>query len=26
MKIRFGVGLGADTGPEALPGLVDRLE
>jgi probable F420-dependent oxidoreductase len=26
MKIRFGVGLGADTGPEALPGLVDGLE
>jgi probable F420-dependent oxidoreductase len=26
MKIRFGVGLGADTGPDALPGLVDRLE
>jgi probable F420-dependent oxidoreductase len=26
MKIRFGVGLGADIGPEALPGLVDRLE
>ena len=26
MKIRFGVGLGADIGPDALPGLVDRLE
>lgn len=26
MKIRFGVGLGADTGPDALPALVDRLE
>jgi probable F420-dependent oxidoreductase len=26
MKIRFGVGLGADIGPEALPGLVDHLE
>jgi probable F420-dependent oxidoreductase len=26
MKIRFGVGLGADTAPEALPDLVDRLE
>jgi probable F420-dependent oxidoreductase len=26
VKIRFGVGLGADTGPDALPGIVDRLE
>jgi probable F420-dependent oxidoreductase len=26
MKIRFGVGLGADTGPEKLTTLVDRLE
>lgn len=26
MKIRFGVGLGADTGPEQLAGLVDHLE
>ncbi|MGE2736312.1 TIGR03854 family LLM class F420-dependent oxidoreductase [Mycolicibacterium vaccae] len=26
MKIRFGVGLGADTGPDRLAGLVDRLE
>jgi probable F420-dependent oxidoreductase len=26
VKIRFGVGLGADIGPEALPELVDRLE
>jgi probable F420-dependent oxidoreductase len=26
MKIRFGVGLGADTGPDELAGLVDRLE
>jgi probable F420-dependent oxidoreductase len=26
MKIRFGVGLGADIGPDALPELVDRLE
>lgn len=26
MKIRFGVGLGQDTGPAELPGLVDRLE
>jgi probable F420-dependent oxidoreductase len=26
MKIRFGVGLGADTGPDELPELVDRLE
>ena len=26
MKIRFGVGLGADTGPDELSELVDRLE
>jgi probable F420-dependent oxidoreductase len=26
MKIRFGVGLGADTGPAALADVVDRLE
>ena len=26
MKIRFGVGLGADTGPETLAAIVDRLE
>lgn len=26
MKVRFGVGLGADTGPEQLAGIVDRLE
>ena len=26
MKIRFGVGLGQDTGPAELPALVDRLE
>ena len=26
MKIRFGVGLGADTGAEKLAGIVDRLE
>jgi probable F420-dependent oxidoreductase len=26
MKVRFGVSLGADAGPEALPGFVDRLE
>jgi probable F420-dependent oxidoreductase len=26
VKIRFGVGLGADTGPEQLAGLVDYLE
>ncbi|MEV0711147.1 TIGR03854 family LLM class F420-dependent oxidoreductase [Nocardia aurea] len=26
MKIRFGVGTGADADPEALPELVDRLE
>jgi len=26
VKIRFGVGLGADTGPEQLAGIVDHLE
>lgn len=26
MKIRFGVGLAGETAPDALPGLVDRLE
>lgn len=26
MKVRFGVGLGADTAPDALAGIVDRLE
>lgn len=26
MKVRFGVGLGADVVPEELPGIVDRLE
>jgi probable F420-dependent oxidoreductase len=26
VKIRFGVGLGADTGPEQLSGIVDHLE
>ena len=26
MKIRFGVGLGADIGPAELPEIVDRLE
>lgn len=26
MKIRFGLGLGADTGPAKLAGVVDRLE
>ena len=26
MKIRFGVGLGAETGPEELPSIVDHLE
>jgi probable F420-dependent oxidoreductase len=26
MKIRFGVGLGADVGPEQLPAIVDHLE
>src|ERR1700739_4706847 len=26
MKIRFGVGLGANTGPDGLPAIVDRLE
>lgn len=26
MKVRFGVGLGADTPPDGLPALVDRLE
>lgn len=26
MKIRFGVGLGADTGPEELASIVDQLE
>lgn len=26
MKVRFGVGLGADAPPDALPALIDRLE
>ena len=26
MKIRFGIGLGADTGPQDLPAIVDHLE
>jgi probable F420-dependent oxidoreductase len=26
MKIRFGVGLGAETGPDELPAIVDHLE
>jgi probable F420-dependent oxidoreductase len=26
VKIRFGIGLGADTGPEQLAGIVDHLE
>ncbi len=26
MKVRFGIGLAGDIGPEALPALVDRLE
>ena len=26
MKIRFGVGLGADTAPNQLAGIVDHLE
>ncbi|MGV0746311.1 TIGR03854 family LLM class F420-dependent oxidoreductase [Mycolicibacterium sp. XJ870] len=26
MKVRFGVGLGADTGPAELAGIVDQLE
>jgi probable F420-dependent oxidoreductase len=26
VKIRFGIGLGADTGPELLAGIVDHLE
>ncbi|MDY6995382.1 MAG: TIGR03854 family LLM class F420-dependent oxidoreductase [Actinomycetota bacterium] len=26
MKIRFGVGLGPETAPQELPGIVDRLE
>ncbi len=26
MKIRFGVGLGADVGPDQLPDMVDQLE
>lgn len=26
MKIRFGIGLGADSGPDQLAGIVDRLE
>jgi probable F420-dependent oxidoreductase len=26
VKIRFGVGLGGDTGPDELPELIDRLE
>lgn len=26
VKIRFGVGLGADTGPDKLPTIIDRLE
>ncbi len=26
MKIRFGIGLGADTGPDRLAGIVDHLE
>src|ERR1700756_2048024 len=26
VKIRFGVGLGADTGPDQLAGIVDHLE
>ena len=26
VKIRFGIGLGADTGPQALPAVVDHLE
>ncbi|MGE2835356.1 TIGR03854 family LLM class F420-dependent oxidoreductase [Mycobacterium sp. SMC-4] len=26
MKIRFGVGIGADTAPDRLAGLVDRME
>ena len=26
MKIRFGIGLGADTGPEQLASIVDHLE
>jgi probable F420-dependent oxidoreductase len=26
VKIRFGIGLGADTGPEDLPAIVDQLE
>jgi len=26
MKIRFGIGLGADTGPEQLANIVDHLE
>jgi probable F420-dependent oxidoreductase len=26
VKVRFGVGLGADTGPEQLAGIVDHLE
>jgi hypothetical protein len=25
-KITFGIGLGADTGPEQLSGIVDHLE
>ena len=26
VKIRFGVGLGADIGPDQLAGIVDHLE
>ena len=26
VKIRFGIGLGADTGPQVLPAVVDHLE
>ncbi len=26
MKVRYGVGLGADVAPEKLPGIVDHLE
>jgi probable F420-dependent oxidoreductase len=26
LKIRFGIGLGAETGPEELPAIVDHLE
>jgi hypothetical protein len=26
VKVRFGIGLGAKSGPDGLPAIVDRLE